>query len=127
MRKLFITFFICLSIQSITSATEYLYILNDKCINDLFLKAKLHFKNSEVIPIKDSRGIVLRLQFEDPIKEFNNMSISSYKKIEYFLAKLENPAIIEVHTAKFPLNNSSNLKNWEISTVIANRIETVSG
>ena len=47
------------------------------------------------------------------------------KKIEYFLAKIKNPVIIEVHTEKKPLKDSYNLKNWEISSVIAGKIESI--
>ena len=111
--------------QCTTLATEYLYILNDKCINELYQKAKKHFENSEIIAIKDSRGIILRLYFDDPISEYKNSSINTYKKIEYFLAKIENPAIIEVHTSYFPIKKSKSLKNWEISTIIANKIESI--
>ena len=41
------------------------------------------------------------------------------------MAKFKNPVIIEVHTSKFPLETFENLKNWEISTIIANKIEAI--
>ena len=41
-------------------------------------------------------------------------------RIEYFLAKIKNPVIIEVHTAK---NSSKGIKSWELSTLIANELE----
>ena len=104
-------------------ASEYLYILNDECINDLFTMAQEYFKDSDVEPIKDSRGIILRYSFNDAISEYNSLNLDLYKKIEYFLAKIENSAIIEVHTCKFSFD--SNIKNWEFSTLIANNIEAV--
>ena len=47
------------------------------------------------------------------------------KKIEYFLAKIENPAIIEVHTGDFSEEKLLNIKKWEYSTIIANDIEAI--
>jgi len=106
-------------------ATEYLYILDDKCINSLYSLASMHFENSEISPLKDSRGLVLRYYFEDFLFEFENPNIIIYKKIEDFLAKIENPAIIEVHTSNFSDNNLKNFKQWEISTIMANNIEAI--
>ena len=47
------------------------------------------------------------------------------KNIEKFLAKIENPAIIEVHTGNFSEKTHSRLKKWELSTMLANDIEAV--
>ena len=41
------------------------------------------------------------------------------------MAKIENPAIIEVHIVDFPEEKISNLKKWEFSTVFANNIEAI--
>ena len=46
-------------------------------------------------------------------------------KIKEFLSKIENPVIIEVHTENVSQSNTRFLKNWELSTVIANNIESV--
>ena len=41
------------------------------------------------------------------------------------MAKIENPAIIEVHTSDFPSGEVVNLKKWEFSTIFANNIEAI--
>ena len=41
------------------------------------------------------------------------------------MAKIENPAIIEVHIENFPKKEGLNLKKWEISTIMANEIEAI--
>lgn len=106
-------------------AKEYLYILNDKCINELYNLAEIYFKNTTITPIKDSRGIILRLNFENSPTEFYNVNNDAYKRIEYFLAKIQNPAIIEVHIVNLPEGESQNLKKWEVSTIMANNIEAI--
>jgi hypothetical protein len=106
-------------------ANDYLYILNDDCINDLYVLASEDFNNTEVMPIRDSRGIILRFEFMDLKKEFFNANLKIYKKIEYFLAKIENPVIIEVHIETFLSEEFKNLKKWEVSTIMANNIEAI--
>ncbi len=102
-----------------TEAQEFLYILNDKCINQLYITAEEHFKHSTIKIIRDPRGLILRDDFQDKNEDF----YTKIKNIENFLAKIENPAIIEVHTGDFPEGSLSNLKRWEFSTIIANDIE----
>ena len=117
---------LALFLSTLTASTEeYLYILNDECINDLYSKAKSELKTTPIEPIKDSRGIILRYIFQDTYKEFYKPNLEIYKILEYFLAKIENPAIIEVHLKNFPKKEGLNLKNWEISTIMANDIETI--
>lgn len=125
MIRVFKILIICLLIPCEIFAAEYVYILNDKCINELFYKAEIYFQGTEIIPIRDSRGIILRLEIEDFMQEFYGLNINSYKKIENFLAKIENPAIIEVHTGDFPKEEGVSLKNWEVSTIMANNIEAI--
>ena len=91
----------------------------------MYSDAENHFINTPIKIIKDARGIILRYEFESANKEFEDLSISTYKKAEYFLAKIENPVIIEVHTIKDQNSQISNFKNWEFSTIIANRIESL--
>lgn len=125
MKKLFLVLILYFIIPSYSVSAEYIYILNDKCIEELYSYADLYFQNSAIVPIKDSRGLILRLEFDDFKKEFYTPNINSYKKIEYFLAKIENPAIIEVHIGNFPDGEFVNLKKWEISTIMANNIEAI--
>lgn len=110
-------------------ATEYLYILNDKCINELYEKANSTLPTREIDVIKDSRGIILRTYFSNLNDEYFKITEKTIQKLNYiknFLAKIENSAIIEVHTTA---NNNDNinktLRNWEVSTVIANNIEAI--
>ena len=114
-----------LLLQTQAKAKEFVYILNDNCINNLYNEAEKHFSNSNITAIRDPRGIILRLFFKNPQSETHDISNQIYKEIkiiEYFLAKIENPAIIEVHTGK---TSNKNIKSWEISTVIANNIESI--
>lgn len=106
-------------------ASEYFYILNDKCIKELYESAikDLDRKNIEIL--KDSRGIILRFWFERIEEEYKNINPENMNKIhliEDFLAKIENPVIIEVHTGKTVENSHRGLRNWEISTVVANKL-----
>lgn len=124
-RYFIIILWIFLLIPCKTFAAEYLYILDDKCINDLFFEAEKFFKDTEIRPIRDSRGLILRFEVMNILDEYLDLSIESYKKIEYFLAKIENPAIIEVHIGNFPDGELGKLKKWEVSTIMANNIEAV--
>ena len=122
MKKLLIiliTFFLHIKVL----ACEYQYILNDKCINELYSQAQIAIKNKEIKLIRDSRGLILRIKFDDPIEEYFRKNEDVYKEIEYFLAKIENSAIIEVHIENFPSVKLKKLKKWEFSTIMANQIE----
>ncbi len=127
--KIFIKFLILLTIfyQNPCMANTYTYILNDKCINDLFAIAKKDFTNTDIKITKDPRGIILSFELEKNIdKTFkNDLIIKNIDTIEYFLAKIENPAIIEVHTEAYIDKKHSAIKNWEVATVIANKIESI--
>jgi len=127
MRIIISTIFIYLStLLSEAFCSEYLYILNDKCINNLAENAEKYFNQTPVSVIRDSRGIILRFGLESPENEYNALSGSTCKNIIYisqFLAKNKNPVIIEVHTNNFSPANSFEIKNWEMSVVIANNIE----
>ena len=52
-------------------------------------------------------------------------SVKKLTEIQYFLAKIQNSAIIEVRTANVKESKLNRLKNWEISTVIANNAERI--
>lgn len=109
-------------------AQEYYYILNDNCIVNLVKNAQSYFYNSPINIVRDSRGIILRLELEHPEIECDKLSINMYSKIlkiKEFLAKINNPVIIEVHVNEIPVDKCKKLKKWELSTLIANNIETV--
>ena len=104
-----------------------LHILHDNCINNLFELASNSINNPNIMIIRDSRGIIIRTAIENPVEEYDNLSTktqNSLSEIQYFLAKIKNPAIIEVHAEKIQKRASKDLKNWEISTVIANNAES---
>jgi len=125
MKLIFKIILIALLVLSQSCFAEYFYILNDRCIEDLFSSAKVYFINTEIEPIKDSRGIILRYYFEKADEEYYNYNINTYWLIEDFLAKIENPVIIEVHVNNSSLKEFENLKKWEVSTIIANQIESI--
>lgn len=127
--KLFVKIFflIIFTIQP-CFAQEYLYILNDGCILDLYSKAEEFFQNSPILVVKDPHGLLLRFEIKNPEVECESLSNETYQKIfkiEQFLAKMNNLAIIEVHVNEISKEGCKNLKKWEISTLIANKIEAV--
>lgn len=108
---------------NVTFSAEYRYIHNDHCIEKLYSAAHIFFTDTKIQVLKDSRGIILRYNFTNSLEELISPNIKIYKLIEKFLAKIENPAIIEVHVKNIPDDKLTNLKKWEISTIIANDIE----
>lgn len=110
---------------SFCNAETFKYILHDKCINFLWNIANENIKNDDIEIIRDSRGIILRFSIPDLKAEYYKLSpktITDLNSIEYFLAKIKNPVIIEVHTDGVSKEIIEGLKNWEVSTVIANNI-----
>ncbi len=111
------------------SAQEFAHILNDSCIDELYLDAKETFKKNPSFEVqRDPRGILLRFPLNNICEDFYKISSDTYKNIlstEDFLAKIKNPAIIEVHITKSSCKGIGDLKNWEISTVIANKLESI--
>ena len=127
MRILYITLVFLLSFQA-SFATEYIYIHNDKNLNKLYNEANDFFKDTGIIVYKEIRGVGLVFSLkniENEFVEITNGTKIKLNKIENFLAKIKNPAIIEVHTDKNFQSGLYNYKNWEITTVIANKIEEV--
>ena len=108
-------------------AYDSLYILDDTCISELHSIAQGTINNKDILIIRDSRGIILRFFLDNPSKEYNQLSAETLKKvvaIKEFLAKIKNSAIIEVHTENENRLKESKLKNWELSSVIADRVES---
>lgn len=124
-------FFILLTIFFITypvSASEYKYILNEAYINSIYEPAKNIFQDTEIKVLKEAQGVILRFEIKNPIEEYLNLSkntINKISQIEYFLAKIKNFVIIEVHVKDSAQNRPFGLRDWEISTVIANNIESL--
>ncbi len=127
MKKIYFLTILLFSIN-ICLANEYFYIFTSSELNLLYKETKDYFHNTNITVNKDIRGVILTFQLENILDEFSqisNKTLQNLEKIEYFLAKFKNPVIIEVHTSKFPLETFENLKNWEISTIIANKIEAI--
>lgn len=109
-------------------AAQYKYILNDNCISELYEKAERAFGETDIDVIRFSHGIILRFALVNPPEEYYKLNPKTFRNIQsiqYFLAKIENPAIIGVHTENIPDRNPHGIKNWELSTVIANNIENI--
>ena len=103
-------------------ADEFLYILNEPCINKLYKMADAFFKDTEIMFEKDPQGLRLYFKFDNPEEEYKNISLKTGMKlnlISEFLAKIKNPAIIELHLEKFPQSTTKGMKIWEVSAVIA--------
>ena len=113
-------------IGGIANAAEYKYILNEKCINNLYNNAERIINNDNIDVIKDSRGIILRFKLDNPLKEFESLSgetVKNIRDIGFFLAKTKNLAIMEVHAGDIKPDSEIKYKNWEISSVIAGKAE----
>lgn len=127
MRVLFLLLiFLFITIPS-NKAEDFLYILNDGCILNLQEEAEKHFSNKNIETIKDPYGLILRFKIENIENEYECLSQETCKKlkvIDEFLSKINNPVIIEVHINETPRNKFKNLKKWEVSTLIANNIES---
>ncbi|MBE7703258.1 MAG: hypothetical protein E7Z89_04315 [Cyanobacteria bacterium SIG28] len=127
MKKFYYVIVLLILFQSEIYSKEFIYILKDKCLNTIYTEAFNYFSNSEIKIYKDIRGVILSFKLNDLQAEYYSLTtetLKNIKQIENFLAKIENPAIIEVHTSDNVSNNVNSLKKWEISTVIANKIET---
>ena len=97
MRKVILFLVLFLSFVNILLAEEYIYILSDEKLSDLYFSAKDYLKNTEMQVFKDVRGIVITFKLEDVLNEYSAISyktLLNLEKIEYFLAKNKNPAII---------------------------------
>lgn len=126
MRKIILFFILTVNIVNICCAESPKFILQDECINILYEPAISFFSNSNICVLRDSRGIILRFGLENPQDEHVQLSaltMTNISMIEDFLAKIKNPVIIEVHTAKNGFTNVSAEKKWEISAVIAGKLE----
>ena len=122
-QKIFITFIL---LNPVCYSEEYLYILNDDCIQELVSNAETHFYGTQIRTIREPRGIVLRIKLKNSelmCLKINKDTEKNLKLIGDFLAKNKNPVIIEVHTKNSSNSCFKKLKNWEVSTIIANRIE----
>ena len=104
-------------------ADEFLYVLNEPCINELYTLADNFFRNTEISIEKDIQGLRLYFELKNPETEYENISTETGEKltlVSEFLAKIKNPAIIELHLGKFPQSTTKGIKIWEVSSVIAN-------
>ncbi len=127
MRRYLLLFLLVCSINC-AFCEDTKFILHDSCINILYRPAIVYFNNSGISVYRDSRGIILRFELKNVSEEYFNLTEDTIKKlikIQYFLAKIKNPAIIEVHIANILSENHGNLKKWEISAVIAGSIRQV--
>ena len=125
MRFVIITFVLLFKILACYSA-DALYILDDNCIEELFYGANNTIQNRNIEIDRDSRGIILRILLQNPTQEYECLSPETTQKlseIKEFLAKIKNSAIIEVHTEMVEPFKEKELKNWELSSVIASRVE----
>ncbi len=108
---------------------DKLFLLNDRCTQDLYTSIFNYFDNfPQIEAIRDIRGITLRFELKTPEDDYTKLEPDIRQKIkiiQYFLAKIKNPVIIEVHTEKIPEQYCCNLKNWEFSTVVANNIQDI--
>ena len=120
MKKCLLIFF-SIIFQICLVQAEPLYILNEYCTNNIYSSAVAALSHCDGVAIKrDIRGIIIRIPFENPEYNFQKITPQLYEKllcIEYFLAKIKNPVIIEVHTEKIP--EGINMKNGWLRGIYA--------
>ena len=128
MRKsLTVLYFYMLSLNCVL-CNDTQFILHDKCINVLYRPATVYFNDSAISVHRDSRGIILRFELKNAETEYYKLTddtLNKLIKIQDFLAKNKNPAIIEVHVSDVSSEDLKKLKKWEISAVIAGNIGSV--
>ncbi len=99
-------------------------IISEFCLQNLYNTTEIQFKKHNEIQIfRDIRGIILRVKIKNPAQCYYQIDCETYKQlcaIKYFLSKIKNPVIIEVHTEKVP--EELKMKNWEFASVIAGNI-----
>jgi hypothetical protein len=121
---LFLT--ICLVENKAYCIEKYQHILNETCYTKYETESIKTIKDPDIIILKEAIGIIIRFEIKNPIEESYCLStkiIYYLKEIEKFLAKIKKSAIIEVHTEVFALDKRREFKNWELSILIANKIE----
>ena len=117
---------ILLSFSPFVFADEESFVLHDKCITNLFIPAKEYFAGTDICVLRDAHGIILRFKIENPEEEYKKLNCytkDKLLKIVHFLSEIKNTVIVRVHTGNFAKQTTKELKNWEISTIIANNIE----
>jgi hypothetical protein len=127
LKNKFLILSIIISLQVFAQAKSSANIFDEKCLITLYHNAQAYFNNSPIFTIKDSRGIILRFPLDNPDSEITETSPKTKElilRIQVFLAKIKNPAIIEVHLENYRNTTNQKLKTWEISTIIANQLET---
>lgn len=111
-------------LQPILAAEEPVYILNDSITNCIYDETKTALALCKGVEVKkDIRGTLIRLELTDAEANYYQITDDMKEKLnclEYFLAKIKNPVIIEVHTEKVPAETG--LKNWEFASVVAGNV-----
>ena len=95
-------------------------------VDNMYKDSKEYFKTENIDITKESRGVKLEFEYEFKVCKYDKLNSTicdNISKIEYFLSKIKNPVIIEVHADMFDTDNISVFRTWEVSTVIANNIE----
>ena len=119
-------FLLLISIQ-ICAFADTFYVLGETSITNLYEKVKNSLSECEGVEVKkEIRGVVVSVELENPEANYHRITPELGKNltcVEYFLAKIKNPVIIEVHTDKVPEGIKG--KNWEFSSVIAGNVGDV--
>jgi len=103
--------------------------INSKQVKMPTLEKELikEFKTNEaVILLKDTRGLILRLDdnilFGSAESTIQKKSYDTLNKIIDILSKIDNPVIIEGHTDSLPIKSEKYASNWELSTARATSV-----
>lgn len=105
--------------------SQSVYVLNDRCEKNFYELCDNYFeKFPDISVVHEIRGVALRIELKtDGVCCVTPDIQARLNIVKYFLAKIKNPVIIEVHTKEVPAG--LNMKNWEFSTVVANNVSDI--
>lgn len=117
----FLLLIFSLNISVILAENAPIYVLNETEISDIYERVQKGVADCKDLEVRrEIRGVVISIKLTHPEENYYKITPELEEKllcIEYFLAKIKNPVIIEVHTDKVPAGIK--MKNWEFSSVIA--------
>lgn len=123
-KTVFLLLYFTICISAVLAVNTPVYVLNETEISDVYDAVKqglIHCDDLEVR--KEIRGIIISIKLKNPEDNYYRFTPELIEKlscVEYFLAKIKNPVIIEVHTDKVP--EGIRMKNWEYSSILAAKI-----
>jgi len=123
-KTVFLLLYFTICISAVLAVNTPVYVLNETTVSDVYNEVKQGVAHCDDLEVrKEIRGVIISIHLEHPEENYYRLTPEIVEKlscIEYFLAKIKNPVIIEVHTDRVP--EGIRMKNWEYSSVIAAKV-----